>query len=161
MNTDMEYETLEPTGEFAASIQNFRSAVTHVAERATAQPASANWLAPARRRRHSAQLRTGLGIAAGWACAALLCFATLPLVHPHHAVITLPVAQAAAAATATTESDSALLEQVDTNISASVPSSLEPLAELDSWNTTSANIPGDSSTNGSALTKTEKMNVAH
>lgn len=165
MKSDMEYETLEPSGEFAASISDFRSAVTHVAQCETAQPVSADWLAPARRRHRKAQLKVGLGIAVGWACAALLCLATLPLfTHPHHGAIA-PVSQAAAASPARSGAappDQALLDQVDTNIAASVPTSLEPLAELETWNSTSTNAStsGDS-TNGTSLNQTEKPNVAH
>jgi hypothetical protein len=158
MKSDMEHETLEPTGKFAASIGDFRSAVTHVAERETVQPVSANWLVPAQGRRRNAQMRMALG----WACAALLCLASLPLaMHSRHVVAVLPVPQAPVTSVTSTpptpESDTALLEQVDTNISESVPSSLAPLAELDNWN--SANTSDDSST-GAASIKTEKKNVA-
>ncbi len=160
MKSDMEYEALEPSGEFASSIGDFRSAVTHVAGRETAQPVSVDWLVPARHRHRRAQLRVGLGIAVGWACAALLCVATLPLfTHPHHAAVAHVVTVSPAAAV-TVESDSALLEQVDTNISESVPTPLEPLAELESWNSTSTNTSGDS-VNGTSLNQTEKTNVAH
>ena len=57
MNSDMEHNSLEPSGEFAASIRNFRSAVAHVADRETARPVAPGWLAPAQRRRRSAQRR--------------------------------------------------------------------------------------------------------
>jgi hypothetical protein len=156
MKSDMEHETLELTGEFAASIGDFRSAVTHVAARETAQPVSANWLVPAQHRRHNTQMRMALG----WACAAVLCLATLPLtMHSRRVVAVLPVAHApVTSVTSTPESDTALLEQVDTNISESVPSSLAPLAELDNLN--SANTSDDSSSIRVASTKTEKKNVA-
>lgn len=159
MNSDTEYQALEPSGDFAASINDFRSAVTHVAQRETAQPVPSDWLTTARRRHRNAQLRMGIGIALGWACAAVLCVATLPLfMHPHHVVITAPVAQAPAVPSA--ESDTALLEQVDTNISASVPSSLEPLAELETWSsgTTTTSASGDS-TKGTSHTQTEKSHA--
>jgi len=159
MKSDMEYETLEPSGEFAESISDFRSAVAHVAGRETAQPVSADWLAPARLRHRKAQLKVGLGIAAGWACAVALCVATLPLfTHPRPAAVAHVVTASPAAAAP--ESDSALLEQVDTNISESVPSSLEPLNELESWSSTSTNTSGDSP-NGTSLNQTEKTNVSH
>jgi hypothetical protein len=51
----------------------------------------------------------------------------------------------------TEESDTALLEQVDTEIAEPVPSSLAPLTELDSWNSTSTT---------ESLHTTEKKNVA-
>ena len=136
MNSDKE-NTLEPSGEFAARIRDFRSAVEHVAARETAHPVTAGWLAPAQKRRRSAQQRMILG----WACAALLCFATLPFsTSSHHAAPpqVAPVAVAIATAPAA-DSDTALLEQVDTDVSESVPSSLAPLVELDSWTTQTTN----------------------
>jgi hypothetical protein len=174
MNSETEYTTLEPAGEFAASIRDFRSAVTHFADRETAQPVPANWLAPARKRRRHAQQRMVLG----WAAAALLCFATLPLsMHSRHAVIPGAISSAipgaipgaiapavAIAAAPAADTDSALLEQVDTEVSRSVPASLAPLTELDSTgldslNKTSSTTSSDSS-NG-ALTQTETNDVAH
>lgn len=152
MNLEKE-NNLEPTGEFAASVRDFRSAVMHVANRETAGPVTANWLAPARKRRRSIQQRTALA----WACAALLCFATLPVAtHSHHVAVN-PIASAVAAAPST-DSDSALLEQVDTNISESVPSSLAPL-DFDSSDTTSTTTTSDSSTNGAKLAHTERTNA--
>jgi hypothetical protein len=151
-------DNIELSGEFAASIRDFRSAVTHVAERETARPVAAGWLAPARKRRRSTQQR----IALVWVCAALLCFATLPLsTHLRHAAVH-PVAQAPAAAPIP-ESDSALLEQVDAEVSESVPSSLAPLTELDN-NTASintSNTSGSSSSDGTTPAQTERTNVAH
>lgn len=128
MNANNETD-IEPSGEFAASIRDFRSAVTHVADRETAGTVGAGWLAPARKRRRSAQQRMVLG----WAAAALLCLATLPLAtHSHHAVVAPPAVQTATTIAPAAESDSALLEQVDTDLSESVPSSLTPLTDLDS-----------------------------
>ena len=69
------HHDLEPTGEFAAGVCDFRAVVTHVAERETARPLAIDWLAPARKRRRSHQHRLVLG----WACAAALCFATVQL----------------------------------------------------------------------------------
>jgi 4-amino-4-deoxy-L-arabinose transferase-like glycosyltransferase len=134
---------LEPTGEFAASIQNFRSVIRHIAARETASPVAANWLAPARQRRRSAQRSMVLG----WACAALLCLATLPLSTHSHPATPHPVAQAAASVveSGTALPDQALLDQVDTDVSESVPSSLAPLAELENLNTETTNTSGDSS----------------
>jgi hypothetical protein len=150
MKSGIENKSLEPSGEFAASIRDFRSAVTHVAERETAHPVTTAWLDPARKRRRAAHQR----IALGWACAALLCFATLPFFsHSRPVAMVHPVAPATTAA-ASTESDTALLEQIDTDVSESVPSSLAPLAGPDSWNTASTNTSSDSS-----LQQTESTNV--
>jgi hypothetical protein len=150
MNANRESE-IEPSGEFAASIRDFRSAVTHVADRETAGPVGAGWLAGARKRRHSAQQRMVLG----WAAAALLCLATLPLAtHSRHAVIAPPALQTATTAAPAPQSDTALLEQVDADLSESVPSPLAPLTELDSW----TNASSDASNNGT-LNKTETTNA--
>ena len=160
MNSEMEQNNLEPSGEFAASIRDFRSAVTHVAERETSRPLNASWLAPARKRRRNAQQRMAL---AWTACAALLCFATLPFFSHSRPSPIPPAAPAVTAAGAPAvapnpESDTALLEQVDTDISESVPPSLAPLADLDSLNTASSNTLGDSSAHKKSL-RTESTNV--
>lgn len=147
---------IEPSGEFAASVRDFRSAVTHIAERETARPVSADWLSAARKRRRNHQQRMALS----WACAALLFVVTLPwLGHSRHIPSAHPVAQTASPAIAP-ESDSALLEQVDADVSESVPSSLAPLAELDNLNTTSATRTSVSARQGTALTQREKTNAA-
>jgi hypothetical protein len=153
MNSDMEHNSIEPSGEFASSIRDFRSAVTHVANRLTALPVSANFLAPARKRRRLAQTNMVLG----WACAALLCFATLPFAtlpfanHSHPAAVLHPAVTTVVAPARSADSDTALLEQVDSDVSESVPSSLAPLSELDNWNSTSTNNSSESYDNGSAL----------
>ena len=160
MNSDMEQNNLEPTGEFAASIRDYRSAVTHVAERETSRPLTASWLAPARKRHRNAQQRMALA----WsACAALLCFATLPFFNhsrpsPIHQAAPAVAAAAAPAVAPNPESDTALLEQVDSDISESVPPSLAPLADLDSLDAASSNTLGDSSAHKKSL-RTESTNV--
>lgn len=141
-------QNTEPTGEFAASIRNFRSAVTHVAGRETAAPMlTANWLAPARRRQH----RHHQHLVLGWVCAAVLCAATtLPLMLHQRGPEARPAAQTT---TATAGMDAApqsgLLEQVDEDVSESVPSSLAPLAEMDNMDST--NTASDSSSDQTAL----------
>jgi hypothetical protein len=128
-------ESLEPRGEFAASIRLFRFAVEHVAQRETARPVAAGWLAPAVHRHKVAHRRMVLS----WVCAALLCFAAVPV--SMHLLRTEPAAtQVAKAKSApdTAIADTALLEQVDTEVTESVPSSLAPLADLDSWDTTTS-----------------------
>jgi hypothetical protein len=153
MNSEMEQNNLEPTGEFAASIRDFRSAVTHVAGRETSRPVAANWLAPARKRRRSAQ-----AMALAWGCAALVCLATLPFFsHSHQAAIHLAAPAIASAPAA--DSDTALLEQVDTDVSESVPPPLAPLADLDSLDTSSSDTLSSSSVHGKSLPQTESTNA--
>ncbi|HUY81784.1 MAG TPA: hypothetical protein VMU92_08685 [Acidobacteriaceae bacterium] len=156
MNTQFEQNSLEPTGELANTIRAFRSAVTHIASRETARPVSADWLAPARRRRRRARQTMMLA----WACAALLFLATLPFSLSSHSAAPQPVITAATAHAPVHEADNALLEQVDTDVSETVPSPLKPLAELASWNsdstsTSASNSASRSSSNGSALAPTE------
>jgi hypothetical protein len=161
MKTHLEERSLEPTGEFATTIRDFRAAVTHVADRESARPVSADWLAPARRRRRWAQHNMMLA----WAALALLCLALLPLSPSEHPAIPHP-AIAVQSVAPPPESDNALLEQVDTDVSESVPSPLAPLADLETWNSESttasaSNTSSRSSANGSALNSTENKNVAH
>lgn len=146
-------EKIEAAGELGKSIRDFRAALNHVAERETATPMlTANWLGPARKRlrRHHQHL------ALAWTCAAVLCAATtLPFMVHSHAGAVHPVVQTISATTATVEApQSGLLEQVDEDVSESVPSSLAPLAEMDNWN--SANASNENSTQ-----PTENTNAAH
>lgn len=150
------HESVEPSGEFAASIRDFRSAVTHVAEREAGRPVAAKWLDPARKRRRAAQQRVALT----WACAALLCLATLPFsIHSRHDSVARNVTPAVIAPASSPESDTALLEQVDTDVSESVPPSLAPLAELDNLTTTSSNTAGSASHRTSTPAQTESTNA--
>jgi hypothetical protein len=156
MNTNLKIAAendLEPRGETAASIELFRDAMHSIAERATERPVPTDWLLPARRRHRTAQRRMVLA----WTCAAALCFAAVPLslhtsrpVDPAHA-LSAKVVVAQPAPAQPPESESALLEQVDNAIAEPVPSSLAPLTELDSWNSTTSST--DSSIH------TEKTNV--
>ena len=147
-------EKMEAAGEFGESIRDLRSALNHVVERETAVPMmTANWLAPARKR----QRRHHQNVALAWACAAVLCAATtLPfMAHSHPEAVQHPALQAISTTTATVEApQSGLLEQVDADVSESVPSSLAPLSEMDNWN--SSNASGENSTQ-----PTENSNAAH
>jgi hypothetical protein len=157
MKSNIDEKSLEPSGELAVAIHDFHSAVTHVADRETTHQVPADWLAPARKRRRRAQQSMVLA----WACAVLFCLAMLPLsMDSHHAAVQ-HVAQTSAATVPAPESDSALLEQVDTNVSESVPSPLAPLAELQTWSSASANTSSDSSANGASPAHMEKTNVTH
>ena len=147
-------QNTEPSGEFAAAIRDFRAAVTHVAARETARPMAADWLAPAMKRRKSHQHRMVLA----WACAAALCFATVPFAimpltthsgsAPVHVALQTP---APAPVPQHGEADNGLLRQVDEQVSESVPSSLAPLEEMENMNTASATGPSDPFVNGAAL----------
>jgi|SRR5271170_5889528 len=144
--------SFEPSGDFAAAISDFRTAVHHIAERETSKPVPASWLIPARRRHKSAQRRIVLAWSLVAACAALLCIGTLPLLHQTKPVVDPPVV----AHQNNPSDDTALLEQVDNAVSESVPSSLAPLADLDSWNSATSTNELDSK---SSLNQPEKKNV--
>jgi hypothetical protein len=142
---------LEPAGQFATDLRNLRSAVQRAADRRTAQPVPFGWLNAAKRRHRSAQRRVVLAWSLVTVCAALLCIGALPFLH--HA--TPPVtAQQVAPVQPVVIDDTALLEQVDSAVSESVPKSLAPLATLDDLgSTTSTNTE-------SSLNAPEKKNVA-
>jgi len=144
-----EYASLEPTGDFASALSDFRSAVNHVAERETSKPVPSSWLVPARQRHRSTQRRLILA----WTCAALLCIGAVPLLHQTKPVVAPPVV----AHQDNPGDDTALLEQVDSAVSESVPSSLAPLADLDSWNSKASTNELNSK---SSLKQLEKKNVA-
>ena len=140
---------LEPSDQFGNDLRNFRAAVHRAVERQTSQPVPFGWLNAARRRRQVAQRRLMLAWATVAASAALLFAATMPLLH-HPTAVSTPVAVTQVRST----DDTALLEQIDTAVSESVPSSLAPLAELDDLNST------NSTNNERTPNKPEKKNVS-
>ena len=147
---------LEPAGQFAADLRNLRSAVHRAADRQTAQPVSFGWLNAAKRRHNAAQRRSLLAWSLVTTCAAVLCIgAALPFVHHAKPAVETTVAsvQPAVNETASIPDDTALLEQVDSAVSESVPTSLAPLATLDDWSSTS------STNTESSLNTPEKKNV--
>ena len=152
----------EPTGEFAAAIRDFRAAVTHIAGRETARPLAADWLTPARKRRRGHQHRMVLA----WACAAALCFATVPFflvpgsMQPSPAPIHMAQQTPPATLVSSAEPESGLLEQVDEQVSESVPSSLAPLAGFGSTDTASANNSDDSVLYGAEVAQQGSTNAS-
>lgn len=143
---------LEPSGQFGEDLRNFRAAVHQAAERETPQPVPFGWLNAAKRRRRDAQRRLVLALASVATCAGLLLAGALPLLH-HSKTAGVPSHIMSHVMQQNTD-DTALLEQVDTAISESVPSSLAPLAELDDWSSTR------STNNEIPLNKSEKKHVS-
>ena len=142
---------LEPAGQFAADLRNLRSAVHRAADRQTAQPVPFGWLKAAKRRQRTSQHRVVLAWSLATACAALFCIGSLPLLR--HAAP--PAAeQKVIDVQPVVIDDTALLEQVDTAVSESVPTSLAPLATLDDLSSTT------STNTESSLNAPEKKNVA-
>jgi 4-amino-4-deoxy-L-arabinose transferase-like glycosyltransferase len=134
INRKLPDTSLEPSGEFAESIRSFRSAMHHVGDQTAQQDALSVWLAPARKRQKSAQRRMVMA----WAAALGLLFGgALPLtLHLSHETPTYQQAKDLGQPK-DNASDTALLEQVDSAVSESVPDSLAPLAELDNWSSDS------------------------
>jgi hypothetical protein len=135
---------LEPSGQFGQDLRNFRIVLDRAAERQISQPVPFGWLNAAKRRQHSAQRRMVLA----WTCAAaLLCAGALPLLRHSKTAAPAVIRQS-------NVDDTALLEQVDTAVSESVPSSLAPLDAFDSADAaTSAN-------NETPLNKPEKKHAS-
>jgi hypothetical protein len=127
----------------ASTITDLRSLLQYLASRQAAPSAIAAWLDPARRRARSRQRRR----VAAFAFTVLAAVALLPLSLQHrgpqlqnqagiqssaHTATPSGIQSAASqpAVVSPASSDNALLDQVDTEVSESVPSALAPLAEL-------------------------------
>lgn len=165
--------------EFTTLLKDFRSAVTHVALRESERlRTAAGWSLATARRRERHRLVMSWSAGAAVLCAAVLCVVLLPMVPRGHqaissvsAVVTAasesqaPVAPQAASAsgsnTASAESDAALLEAVDTDVSTSVPPSLAPLVVMENWTSAPAEPSSASSESESAANPTEDINVDH
>ena len=138
---------IEPSGQFGDDLRNFRAAAHRAAERQASEPVPFGWLNAAKRRRRQAQRRLMFALVSATACVALLFTAALPTLHHSKPVTEAAVHQSNA-------DDTALLEQVDTAVSESVPSSLAPLDALDNLDTKTST---DTQT---SLSKPEKKNVS-
>ncbi len=112
----------------ANSISQFRSALHHIAARSAELPT--DWgFEQARARRRSAQRRVMLE----WAVAMALCVAALvPAVGFYREHAAQVRAEQQAQLLKQREADTALLDQVSSELSEAVPDSMQPLAEMDS-----------------------------
>ena len=133
----------------ANSISQFRAAVRHIAEQ-QAETASIAWqLDQARQRKRSAQRRTMLQWAVATVAATVLCVTMLvPTVEHYRDHAAQLQAQRQEQLLKQREADTALLDQVTSELSVTVPDSMQPLAELDS----------DYTNNQTSIGKTEKTN---
>jgi len=130
---------LEPSGQFGNDLRNLRAAIHRAAERQTPPTVPFGWLNAAKQRRRGTQRRLMLA----WSLAALLLASALPLLHHSRTAAPAPITD-----------DTALLEQVDTAVSESVPSSLAPLDAFDNVDTTT------STNTHASLNKSEKKHVS-
>jgi hypothetical protein len=129
----------------ANSISHFRAAVLRVAERQAQLPIGLQ-LEKAAQRRRSTQRRVMLE----WAVALALCVAALvPATSYYRTHAAQQEAQRQAQLLKQHEADAALLEQVTSELSESVPDSLQPLADMDT----------DYASYQTPIRKTEKTNA--
>jgi hypothetical protein len=134
-------EGREEVREIAESLKLYRSAMHHIADRMPARPFVAD-----RRNPLSFHLRLLLAPALAAAVAAGI---FLPLYSHRHTVTVRPVtAVSQQGAAVANVDDTALMNQIDSELSQDVPDALQPLADLSDQNTT-------------ATTSTEKKNVTH
>ncbi|HEY1808341.1 MAG TPA: hypothetical protein VGG42_07245 [Acidobacteriaceae bacterium] len=120
-------ESREEVRELAEALSLYRSAVTHLASRSAAQPRLA-----VPRSAPPFRLRLLLGPALGAALAAGILFPLYGHLHHSHAVVlqpeNTPVPDPSTARASV--DDTVLMNQIDTQLSESVPDALEPLAAL-------------------------------
>ncbi|HYK35372.1 hypothetical protein [Alloacidobacterium sp.] len=114
----------------ANSISQFRAAVHHIASQG--EPAQVAWqLEQARQRRRSVRRRLVLEWAMAAVTAIVLCAAAVvPTVNSHREHVAQLQAQRQAQILKQREADSALLDQVTSELSEAVPDSMQPLAEM-------------------------------
>ncbi len=139
-------KTREDVRELAEALSLYRSAMHHVAERRTLRPLAADVL-PRR------AFRLSLLLAPALAAAIATGILVPAYVHHHHraepvARRTTPAAQPAPAQTLASVDDTALMNQIDSEVSEGVPDALRPLADLTEGSTTDVSV-------------TEKKNVTH
>lgn len=135
----------------ANSISQFRAAVRHIAERQGEQTQQVAWqLDQARQRRKSVQKRIMLEWAVATTTAIVLCLTMLvPTVGYYRNHATQLRAQQQEQLLKQREADTALLDQVTSELSEAVPDSMQPLAEMD------VDYASDTTSTG----KTEKKNA--
>ena len=135
----------------ANSISQFRAAVRHIAERQGEQTQQVAWqLDQARQRRKSAQKRIMLEWAVATTTAIVLCLTMLvPTVGYYRNHATQLRARQQEQLLKQREADTALLDQVTSELSEAVPDSMQPLAEMD------VDYASDTTSTG----KTEKKNA--
>ena len=135
----------------ANSISQFRAAVRHIAERQGEQTRQVAWqLDQARQRRKSTQKRIMLEWAVATTTAIVLCLTMLvPTVGYYRNHATQLRARQQEQLLKQREADTALLDQVTSELSEAVPDSMQPLAEMD------VDYASDTTSTG----KTEKKNA--
>jgi len=136
-------EGREEIREIAEALSLYRSAMDHLAQRSPMRPFAADW-----RSGRSFPLRLLLAPALTAAVAAGIFLPVYSYSH-HHPVITRPLRtdRQNPAALATVD-DTALMNQIDSELSQDVPDALQPLADLSDQTTTNTTV-------------SEKKNVTH
>jgi hypothetical protein len=120
-------ESREEVRELAEALSLYRSAMTHLAERSSAHPRPA-----VQRSASPFRLRLLVGPVVGAALAAGILLPVYGHLHSHHAAVlqaentTTPDPASARASV----DDTVLMNQIDSQLSETVPDALEPLADL-------------------------------
>lgn len=120
-------ESREEVRELAEALSLYRSAMTHVAERSCAHPRPA-----VQRSARPFRLRLLVGPALGAALATGILLPVYGHLHSHHAAVLqaeTPTAPDPGSARASID-DTVLMNQIDSQLSETVPDALEPLADL-------------------------------
>lgn len=130
-------ESREEVRELAEALSLYRSAISHLAERSAAHPrvAAARPAAPLR-------LRLLLGPALGGALAVGILFPLYGHLHHHSAIVLQSkdtIAPDPGSARASMD-DTALMNQIDSQLSETVPDALEPLADMGTQATTQSSV---------------------
>jgi hypothetical protein len=130
-------ESREELRELAEALSLYRSAMTHLAERSSARPRLA-----VQRSAPPFRLRLLLGPALGTAVAAGVLFPLYGHLHNNHTVVlqsentTAPDPSTARASV----DDTVLMNQIDSQLSETVPDALEPLADLSAQAATQSSV---------------------
>ena len=118
-------ESREEVREIAEALSLYRSAMTHLADRSTAHPRVA-----AQRSAAPSRFRLLLGPALGAALAAGILLPVYGHLRHHSAAVATNVSVADAASARASVDDTALMNQIDDQLSENVPDALAPLADL-------------------------------
>lgn len=130
-------ESREEVRELAEALSLYRSAMTHLADRFSAHPRLAT-----PRRAHPFRLRLLLGPALGVALAAGVLAPLYGHLHQHTAAVLRAQNNPAPDPTATRASvdDTILMNQIDNQLSETVPDALAPLADLSAQAATQSSV---------------------
>jgi hypothetical protein len=129
-------ESREEIREIAEALSLYRSAMQHLAEREAARPRIAQRTAARRPIRFTLLLAPALTAAV----AAAVLVPVYSHLHHHRGSTPAPIAQQNPAETRASIDDTALMNQIDSEVSEDVPDALRPLADLSAQTTTTSSV---------------------